>query len=353
MGGTTDAKDVVFKAIKNGKHVITANKALVASYMDELIELLAQNPSVRLGLEAAVCGGIPIIHTIQDSYASDNIKEIAGIMNGTTNFMLSKMDQEGASYDDVLAEAQRLGFAEANPSADVDGFDVQAKIAILAKLAFGKTVIPETVPTQGITKVNTADFQYAAMMKSTVKLLGIAKRLENDRVTVYVSPVVVPESNVIASIHGATNLVRIVSQNLIESSYVGEGAGRFPTANSVMNDIISLGQDRLVHPPFPEAGKPKSENTKAPELTMDANYTSRFYVRMTVKDQNGIIKTVGEHAEAAGVSIYAVLQAPITDPNNVDFVVTTDNTQIANVQKMCEWGEKESFMLNKPLCMPI
>ena len=155
IGGTTDAKDIVFSAIKAGKHIITANKALIAKHLDEIQVLLAENPTASFNFEASVCGGIPIIHTLQTDFLADNIKKIQGIMNGTTNFMLSKMEDEGSDYDIVLKEAQDLGFAEADPTADVEGHDVQAKIALLAKLAFGQAVSFETIPTTGISKLSS------------------------------------------------------------------------------------------------------------------------------------------------------------------------------------------------------
>ncbi|KAL8021139.1 putative homoserine dehydrogenase, NAD(P)-binding domain superfamily [Plasmopara halstedii] len=334
MGGVEDAKKVVFGAIKAGKHVITANKALVAGFMPEIVQLLQDYPNVHFGYEAAVAGGIPIIHTLQNAYNADTITEIAGIMNGTTNYMLSKMEAEGVAYDEVLKEAQDLGFAEANPSADVDGFDVQSKIAILAKLGFGGIIKPADIPTVGISRVSAADFEYAKMMDSTIKLLGVAKLLKPadketgkaQEVTVYVSPVVVKRSNVIASISGATNLVNVRSSNLENSAYVGPGAGRYPTANSVLNDIIQLARDNAPHDPF-KASVP---------LTLQPDYESHFYVRITITDCLGVIRHVGQLAEESGVSIYSILQAPIVD-----------------LRSMCQRIAALPFVQEEPLYLPI
>ncbi|CAK4075435.1 unnamed protein product [Aphanomyces euteiches] len=346
MGGVTDAKDVVFKAIAKNKHVITANKALVASFMPELTDLLQAHPSVRFGYEASVCGGIPIIHTLQSSYSGDVIKEVAGIMNGTTNYMLSKMEKEGASYEAVLKEAQDLGFAEANPSADVDGFDVQAKIAILAKLGFGCVIKPSDIPTTGITRIKAVDFAYAQMMQSTIKLLGVAKRsnpASPNEISVFVSPIVVPVSNVIGTCGGAGNIVSIVSENCVNGAYVGQGAGRFPTANSVVNDIVRLGQELIPSSPFAA--------TQA--VTIQNDFSGKFYVRIRISDGLGIIRQVGEEAEKAGISIDSILQLPIQDRSNVDFVVTTDVTQLSKVQIMAKGIESLPFVLEAPLFMPI
>ncbi|KUF95990.1 DEAD-box ATP-dependent RNA helicase 39 [Phytophthora nicotianae] len=305
MGGVDDAKDVVFSAIKAGKHVITANKALVANFMPEIVQLLQDHPDVRFGYEAAVAGGIPIIHTLQNAYNSDTITEIAGIMNGTTNYMLSKMEAEGVAYDAVLKEAQDLGYAEANPSADVDGFDVQSKIAILAKLGFGGIVKPSDIPTVGISRVSSADFEYAKMMDSTIKLLGVAKQLKPadektgkpQEVTVYVSPVVVKRSNVIASISGATNLVNVRSDNLDSSAYVGR---------ALVASHGQLGDER--HHPVGTRRRPLDPFKASVPLTLQPDYEAHFYVRLTITDGLGVIRYVGQLAEESGVSIYSILQ---------------------------------------------
>lgn len=351
MGGVEDAKDVVFQAIQRGKHVITANKALVANFMPEIVQLLEANPSVRFGYEASVCGGIPIIHTLQSAYSGDSITEIAGIMNGTTNYMLSKMEHEGVSYDAVLKEAQDLGFAEANPSADVDGFDVQSKIAILAKLGLGSFVPPAAIPTVGISRISAVDFEYAKMMDSTIKLLGVAKLLKEadaatgtpQQVAVYVSPVVVPTSNVIASIGGATNLVNIRSSNLASSAYVGQGAGRFPTANSVVNDVVQLARGESPFDPF--------KSSVPSELQPD--FEAHFFVRITISDGVGIIRAIGQLAEEANVSIYSILQSPIVDRKRVQFVVTTDQASVSRVRDMCDSISKLPFVQEPPLFIPI
>lgn len=351
MGGVDDAKDVVFRAIRSGKHVITANKALVANFMPEIVQLLSENPEVRFGYEASVAGGIPIIHTLQNAYSGDTITEVAGIMNGTTNYMLSKMEAHGVAYADVLKEAQDLGFAEANPSADVDGFDVQSKIAILAKLGFGSIVKPGAIPTVGISRISSTDFEYAKMMDSTIKLLGVAKLLKPadeaagtaQEIAVYVSPVVVPRSNVIASIGGATNLVNVRSSNLDSSAYVGQGAGRFPTANSVVNDVIQLARGESPFDPF----------KATQETVLQPDYEAHFFVRITISDGVGIIRAIGEIAEKHHVSIYSILQSPIVDRKSVKFVVTTDQTLISRVRKMCEEIAALPFVQEEPLFIPI
>mmetsp|Transcript_25725 Transcript_25725/g.41800 ORF Transcript_25725/g.41800 Transcript_25725/m.41800 type:complete len:499 (-) Transcript_25725:291-1787(-) len=342
MGGTTAAKDVVYAAIGKGKHVVTANKALLAQHLPEIQELLAQNPGVKFGFEAAVCGGIPIIHTLQNDFLGDNIRKLLGIMNGTTNYMLTKMESEGADYAAALAEAQALGYAEADPTADVEGHDVQAKIALVAKLAFGVGVPVEAIPCKGISAIQSIDFQYAKQMGATIKLAGVADASREGQLSVYVSPVVVPRTHPLASARMATNIVEVTSDNMGSTSYVGPGAGRYPTANSVVNDVVRAARG-LTGTAFPVDA----------EARIEGDYVSKFYVRIKIRDQLGVVRVVGELAEKHGVSIDAILQLPITDPNNVDFVVTTGQTAVSSIEAFSADVSKQGFTLESPVVMTL
>jgi len=342
MGGVTSAKDVVFKAISAGKHVVTANKALIASFLPELQAALKSNPLVSFNFEAAVCGGIPIIHTLQTDFMADKIFKVMGIMNGTTNFMLCKMEDEGAEYDAALKEAQSLGFAEADPTADVEGHDVQAKIALLTKLAFGKTVPFHTVPTTGISKLAKVDFEYARSLKSTIKLLGTSTLNPDGTLAVFVSPTIVPIISPLSSAKGPGNMVLINSDNMPSSTFAGPGAGRFPTANSVLNDLVRLSLG-TTSAPFPLES----------DLVLNNDYLARFYIRIKCSDGLGIIRLVGEAAESSGVSIHAILQNPIENHLNLDFVVTTEQVKLSQVQRFAELVEKMPFAKGAPLFLPI
>lgn len=255
MGGTGLAQTVVLEALRAKKAVVTANKALLAEYLTECATAAIDNDSV-LAYEAAVCGGIPIIQLLQAAYAGDTIQAIQGICNGTTNYMLCKMEQ-GADYDAVLKEAQDLGYAEADPTADVEGHDVRAKIALLAKLAFGPTIhkVVEDIPCLGISAITSVDFAYGKLHNTTIKLIGCAQLLPQDpnTLSVYVSPVMVPRSHALASATGSGNLVTVTSHNMgaTPCSYSGPGAGRFPTANSIVADVMRVANGTAVHPPFP------------------------------------------------------------------------------------------------------
>jgi homoserine dehydrogenase len=341
-GGTGIAKDIVWRSVESGKHIVTANKALISKFMPELLSLLQANPNVDFGLEAAVGGGIPCISTLRKCALGDEIKQVAGIMNGTTNFILSKMDAEGAAYEDVLNEAQDLGFAEADPTADVEGHDVRSKIAVLAKLAFGVSVPEDKISTSGISSVTADDFAYAKMLKSVVKLLGVAKKIGPNKLSIFVSPVMVPSDDVISTINGATNIIEIYSESMQRTSIVGQGAGRFPTANSVVSDVINIAMGQLGAPfPLEQSWELSSE------------LVGRFYLRFNVIDKLGIIKDIGEVCEKHSVSVFSILQTPIEDTLNIPFCVTTEDTSLASVTKLCSEIATRDWCIKNPMIMPI
>ncbi|KAL3806651.1 hypothetical protein ACHAXA_001953 [Cyclostephanos tholiformis] len=368
-GGVTFAKDAVYDSIRNGKSVVTANKALIAENMEELIGMIGiangeggesnsascgrrGGGGVRFGYEASVCGGIPVIHALQSCYAGDIINEVMGICNGTTNYMLGKME-DGEDYDSVLREAQELGFAESDPSADVEGYDVRAKISILAKLAFGVSVPIESVPCMGITNISVVDFQYAKSMGCTIKLVGTAVRKsrygEHDgALSVYVSPKLVPNGHLLASAIGCGNAVSINSANLGLASFGGAGAGRYPTANSVVADIMRVANGTCPTAPFPPV---PSSSSFVDDI--DSDYESAFYVRISFRDGLGIVRIIGELAESQGVSIHSILQRPITDRMAADTVVTTESCKLSQVVALCDLIGREEFALSTPVYMPM
>lgn len=340
MGGTNLAKVVVMEALKRGKSVVTANKALIAENLEDFV-----NES-KFAYEAAVCGGIPIINTLQSCYAGDIIHEVMGICNGTTNYMLGKME-EGADYDEVLKEAQELGFAEADPTADVEGHDVRAKIAILAKLAFGQIVPVSSIPCCGITQISSIDFEYAKLLNCTIKLVGTAARLSeygeyDGALSVYVTPKMVPLTHLLASARGCGNAVAVNSANLGIASYTGPGAGRYPTASSVVADICRVADDSC------SLAFPMSNS-----IAIDNDYASSFYIRISFQDGLGIIRSVGELAEAHGVSINSVLQNPIRNRMEADFVVTTESCKASQVLSLCSDIAKQEYCRKPPVSMPL
>ncbi|MCR5522143.1 MAG: homoserine dehydrogenase [Clostridia bacterium] len=238
MGGLHPAYEFVSSCLKAGKSVVTSNKELVASKGDILMKLAKEN-SVNFMFEASVGGGIPILRPITECLAADKITEVAGILNGTTNYILTKMFKEGVTFDDALLEAKRLGYAESDPTADVDGLDACRKICILAALCFGKHVYPDSVYTEGIRSITKADVDYAEKMGGVIKLLGTAKLLENGKITVSVSPVFISGSSQLSNVNDVFNAVLVRGNAVGDTVFYGRGAGKLPTASAVINDVIS------------------------------------------------------------------------------------------------------------------
>ena len=261
--------------------------------------------------------------------------------------MLGKME-EGAEYNEVLKEAQDLGYAEADPTADVEGHDVRAKICILAKLAFGTTVSPDSVPCRGISQITSVDFEYAKLLGCTIKLIGTATRLshygEHDgALSVYVAPQVVSHKHLLASARGSGNVVAVKSANMGMANYTGPGAGRFPTANSIVADVMRIVDGMQPRDPFP----------LETEIELEQDYTSAFYIRIPFMDSLGIIRKIGELAEKHEVSIHSILQNPIQDRREADFVITTEECKMSQAEALCEDIDKEGFTRSYPLCMPL
>lgn len=301
IGGTSLAYDVVAAALSAGKPVVTANKALVAAHGFELIQL-AESAGVSIFFEAAVGGGIPIIRPLSQSLAGETITRVMGIVNGTTNFILTKMDEDGASYADVLAEAQALGYAEADPTADVSGGDAAAKAAILASLAFGTWIDLDMVYHEGIDQLQSVDLARAKDLGYTVKLLAIAEA--DDRgIAVRVHPTLVPLDHPLAAIRGATNAIFLEGPSTGELLFSGPGAGGTPTATAVLGDVISASRSLL-------AGVHTSAHVKfQPGQVLDflENHTSRYY-RFVVDDEPGVLAAISGAFAAVGVSIASVWQ---------------------------------------------
>ena len=299
MGGCGIVKTVVLESLKCGKSVVSANKVLIAECVDEIKNAVSAGEGKAIfAYEAAVCGGIPIIQSLQRCVSDDIVHEVMGICNGTTNDMLGKMEL-GADYAEVLKEAQDLGFAEADPADDVEGYDVRAKISIFTKVVFGTTVPVESIPCKGITDVSSVDFGYAKLLGEgcTIKFIGTATRLSEygeheGAISVYVAPVIVPLNDLLASARGADNAVAVKSSNLGVKLYTGPRTGRFPTANSVVADIFRVASGNASSDPFPLTSK----------IGINNDYSSEFYIRISFQDELGIIKRVGEIAEESGMS---------------------------------------------------
>ena len=282
MGGTSPAFEFVRDALLSGKHVTTSNKALVAAHGTELLKI-AREKNVNFFFEASVGGGIPIIRTITESYAGEHFKEITGILNGTTNYILTKMDVEGEDFEKALSTAQELGYAERNPEADVEGYDTCRKIAILASLATGKEVNFEEIHTEGITKIDTTDFEYAKHMKLSIKLFGDSK-FEDGKVFAFVAPVMVERDHPLYMVNDVFNGIMVEGNMLGKSMLYGSGAGKLPTASAVVADIVAITKNKDKNVATFGWGDEKQD-------VVDMNETShKYFVRFKGRDAEFINK---------------------------------------------------------------
>jgi len=347
MGGTTDAKDIVFSALRKGKDVVTANKALIAAYLPKIEAILEEVNSdgsrVEFRYEAAVCGGIPVIRSLQSDFVGDEVSMISGIINGCTNFMLTAMDRDGKSYDEALAEASELGYAEADPTLDVGGFDARSKLKILMRLAYGIEVDEEDIDCRGITDLTTVDFDYAKKLGGTIKLLGVAERVEEGKIAAFVSPCYVTADDPLFAVIGATNAIEILSKNLQSSTYIGQGAGRFPTANSCINDIVALAKGDSSALPFNPSSGDQFVN----------DYQSTFFLRIKYEDKIGITRQCGEICEKHDVSIHSILQNPVTSRQDAAFVIITEKVSLNQIKAVCDEIKELDWCTEEVFYMPV
>lgn len=305
IGGTSVAYDLIKLAIQQGKHVVTANKALIAEHGNELTAL-AESAGVQIRFEAAVAGGIPIIKTLRESMAANDVSEVAGIINGTGNFILTEMSTKRRAFDDVLSEAQALGYAEADPTFDIDGTDAAHKLAILASLAFGIPLSIDAPMKQGIQDVSPEDLEYAASMGYRVKHLGIARQT-NQGIEMRVHPTLIPEQKQIAAVDGVLNAVMVSGDAVGELLLVGPGAGGAATASSVCADLVDIA--RNPGGSGPALGVPASQLSEQ-ALVPSEQIASEWYVRLTAADQSGVMSDITQVLANRDISIESMLQKP-------------------------------------------
>lgn len=320
IGGTTTAADVVLSALKSGKNVVTANKALMASRGAEIFDT-AQKAGVEIAFEGAVGGGIPIIQPLKHALIGNEISDVLGIVNGTTNYMLTKMDTDGCSYDDVLREAQDLGYAEADPTADVDGLDAAAKIAILASIAFNSRIAIDSVYAEGIRNVEPVDFEYAEHLGYTIKLLAIAHRTKNG-VDIRVHPTMLPKTHQLAAVNGVYNAVFVTGDAVGDLMFFGEGAGSGAAASAVMGDVLELSR-HITHNVAPIVGCTCTDNL--PLVPID-EIESQYYIRLNVKDVAGVLAATSQCFANNDVSVKSMLQQAGSG-DYVDLLFVTHRTK--------------------------
>ncbi|MGD1906375.1 MAG: homoserine dehydrogenase [Leptolyngbyaceae cyanobacterium] len=339
IGGLEPARSLILKAIHAGKHVVTANKAVIARYGDEIFTA-ANEAGVYVLLEAAVGGGIPVIQPLKQALGVNRIHAVTGIVNGTTNYILTRMQQEGGEFEPILADAQALGYAEADPTADVDGLDAADKIAILASLAFGGRINLADVHSEGIRHVSAADITYADQLGFVIKLLAIARRdtcpVSNevlDQLQLRVHPTLVPKSHPLASINDVYNAILVEGEPIGQVMFFGPGAGAGPTASAVASDILSIAaslKSQAAASPGPNPLLACSHQHYCKVSPM-ADIVSRFYVRLLAQDQPGIIGQLGTCFGNHEVSIESVVQIDLHD-GVAEIVVVTHEVQEANFQ---------------------
>lgn len=327
IGGYSPAKELVLKAIENGKHVVTANKALIAMHGNEIFQA-AQEKGVTVAFEAAVAGGIPIIKSMREGLAANRIEWLAGIINGTGNFILTEMRDKGRDFDEVLAEAQALGYAEADPTFDVEGIDAAHKLAILGSIAFGIPLQFEKVYTEGITKITRNDVAYANELGYRIKHLGIARKTEQG-VEMRVHPTLIPERRLIANVDGVMNAVLVKGDAVGPTLYYGAGAGAEPTASAVVADVVDVVRALTTDPEnrVPHLAFQANELSDLPVLDMEAVETA-YYLRMQAEDKPGVMAKVAGILGDAGISIEAIQQKePAEGETHVPLVMLSHQVQ--------------------------
>jgi homoserine dehydrogenase len=341
IGGYGVARELVLKAIHNGKHVVTANKALLAVHGNEIF-LEAQKMRVMVAFEAAVAGGIPIIKAVREGLAANHIEWIAGIINGTTNFILSEMRDKGLDFGTVLKQAQALGYAEADPTFDIEGVDAAHKITILAALAFGIPMRFDNAYVEGISRLEAVDIRYAEQFGYRIKLLGITRRTP-EGIELRVHPTLIPEKRLIANVEGAMNAVLVQADAVGATLYYGKGAGAEPTASAVIADLVDVTRMHTADPEnrVPHLAFQPNQLVNIPVLPMEDVQTC-YYLRLRVQDQPGVLADITRILADEQISIDAVIQKePGEDEAQTDLIMLTHqarekrvNAAIAKIEKL-------------------
>jgi homoserine dehydrogenase len=350
VGGTTVAKDIIVGAIKQRKSIVTANKELIALAGGELWDQAIRS-GINLAMEASVAGGIPIHSVLREGISGDRVTTLYGILNGTSNYILTEIEKHRGAFDEVLVEAQKLGYAEADPSADIDGYDARSKLSILSALAFGERITPSDIYTEGIRRIQPIDFQYAHRLAHTIRLLCTAKQTP-EGLLLSVRPALIPTSTILASVQGSYNAIWVRGKFGADTFYYGRGAGPHPTGVAVVSDLMRVAREiRSGSPervsPFahPRLGEYKPIPITSQKLP--------YYLRFRVKDRPGIIASLARILADKHISLDAVLQLPSDSKDNLPFVITVEpSTEKALRGAIAEMKELD-FMVEPALVMPM
>jgi homoserine dehydrogenase len=350
VGGTATAGHIIEESLRQRKSVVTANKELMAIRGAELWGIASEN-GVNLAMEGSVAGGIPIHTILREGIAGDRVSELYGVLNGTSNFILTEIEKSNAKFESVLAEAQQLGYAEADPSADVDGLDARSKLAILAALAFGEKLTPADIYTEGIRRILPVDFEYAHQLKHTIRLLCLARQNE-DGLLLSVRPSLIPQSAILAQVQGAYNAVWIRGVYGEDTFYYGRGAGAKPTGVAVVSDLMRVAREIRHGSPervSPFAHERLGEYKPLPIPTQALPY----FLRFRVEDKAGIIATLATILAKHKIGIDAVLQLPREDWRDLPFVITTEPAKEQAIRDALVEIREADFLVESPLAMPM
>lgn len=341
MGGLHPAKELVERALRAGRSVVTANKQLIAAYGDELLAL-AKKHGQQLAFGASVAGGIPVLPALETGLCGDRIVEIRGVLNGTCNYILTRIESAGVSFEQALREAQERGFAEADPTDDVDGFDARAKLAILARTALGCNVPPSSIPATSIRRITPLDFTYAKRIGKTIRQLSRAK-WESNGISAWVQPALVPLSSAAAKVEGSQNVVVTTGEFGGDTIFSGFGAGGDPTAVAVVSDLIAIA--RGATPAFP--------NESVWDVTASDDFEAQRYVRVVINDRLGILAQLATAFSKHGINIEAVLQEPGYPKTARPFVMTLEPCRTKQLRAAVEEIDQFDFLVEPALAMPI
>ena len=350
IGGTTVAREIIDAAIAAGKSVVTANKELMARAGAELWDR-AIAARINLAMEASVAGGIPIHAVLREGISGDHIDTLYGILNGTCNYILTEIESRGADFDSVLREAQEAGFAEADPSADVDGFDARSKLAILSALAFGERIVPEDIYTEGIRRIAPVDFEYAHQLHHTIRLIASARQTP-DGLILSVRPSLIPQSTILAGVRGAYNAVWVHGRYGADTFYYGRGAGSHPTGVAVVSDLMRVARE--IRCGSPERVSPFAHARLGEYLPIPVTlHQSAYYLRFRVEDRPGIIAQLATALAAENISIDAILQLPQANWRDLPFVITVEPATEQSIRAAIARMAELNFLVEPPLAMPM
>jgi homoserine dehydrogenase len=349
VGGTGVAQDIINLAIDHKKSVVTANKAIMAACGSEIWDR-AIRAGINLAMEASVCGGIPIHAVLREGISGDRVTALYGILNGTCNYILTEMEKRGVSLAELVAESQRLGYAEADPSADIDGFDARSKLVLLAALAFGEKITPSDIFVEGIRRITPLDFEYARQLKHTIRLVCGARKT-SEGLILFVRPALIPSSTILASVQGPYNAVWVKGEFGEDTFYYGWGAGH-PTGVAVVSDLMRVARE--IRSGSPERVSPFAHERLGEYQPVSVSRQKRaYYLRFRVEDRPGIIATLAGILAAKKISLEAVLQEPCSTKNDLPFVITVEETSEQSIREAVDEMSRLDFMREAPLALPM